>query len=53
MMREAFGEQLELDIEIKIEQTAGTKTDNYGIGCVLRNDLVIWDCSKVGEPATE
>lgn len=53
MMREAFGEQLDLDIEIKVEVTSGTKTDNYGIGCILQNEHVVWDCSKVGEPASE
>lgn len=52
-MRAAFGENLELDIEIKTEVTSGTKNDNYGIGCILRNEHVIWDCSKVGDPATE
>lgn len=53
MMREKFGQDLVLDYDFRVENTPGTKGDNYGIGCILRSETTIWDCSHVGEPATE
>ena len=30
-----------------------TKGDNYGIGCLILGENLIWDCGKVGDPIKE
>jgi RNA 3'-terminal phosphate cyclase len=36
MMKQTF-DDVHMDFEFKTELTPGTKGDNYGIGCLLRN----------------
>lgn len=47
ILANAFGEDCKIDIEVKHQKVFNTK-DEYGIGCLVLGQNLVWDVGTVG-----
>jgi hypothetical protein len=47
-LTQSFGENIKIQFDIKAEKVFNTK-DEYGIGCVILGNKLLWDVGTVGE----
>lgn len=48
----AFGEEVKIEFTVKAQKVFCTK-DDYGIGCLILGENLVWDIGTVGEKVTE
>jgi RNA 3'-terminal phosphate cyclase (ATP) len=52
ILGQAFGEEAKIEIEVKTQKVFCTK-DEYGIGCLILGQDLVWDVGTVGEKVKE
>jgi hypothetical protein len=48
ILNQAFGEDCNIEFIVKTQKVFCTK-DEYGIGCLILGDNLVWDVGTVGE----
>jgi RNA 3'-terminal phosphate cyclase len=52
LLNTAFGEDAKIEFTVKSQKVFCTK-DDYGIGCLIFGENIVWDVGTVGEKVTE
>jgi RNA 3'-terminal phosphate cyclase (ATP) len=52
ILAHAFGEDCKIEYEVKHQKVFNTK-DEYGIGCIVTGENLVWDVGTVGEKVKE